>query len=447
MSWKSMTLSGWGRSSVAPMSVCRPERVAQARAAMAEVGPEGLIAHGGGRSYGDAALNSGGRALLTTRLNRLLAFDQESGEVVAESGVTFADLLDVFLPRGYLAPVTPGTAFATLGGAVANDVHGKNHDCAGSFGDHLLWLDLLLPCGEIVRTSRTDRPELFAATIGGVGLTGIIIALAFRMVRIPSSHVVVQERRVADLDEFLAEFARHRASATYSVGWIDGLARGRQLGRGIIEVAEPAASANGPQPRSRRLRVPLDFPRCVLSRASVTAFNAAYYRRVPKAGRTRQLPYRRFLYPLDALLGWNRIYGKHGFYQFQCLVPDDAGGVALPALLERASAVRGPSFLAVLKTLGSEGRGHLSFPRRGYTLALDFPRRPGLEALLARLERTVLEHGGRVYLAKDARLSAEAFVAMYPKLDRFRAVLAEVDPDRRMRSDLARRLRIAGGRA
>jgi len=168
---------------------------------------------------------------------------------------------------------------------------------------------------------------------------------------------------------------------------------------------------------------------------------------VPKAGRTRQLPYRRFLYPLDALLGWNRIYGKHGFYQFQCLVPDDAGGVALPALLERASAVRGPSFLAVLKTLGSEGRGHLSFPRRGYTLALDFPRRPGLEALLARLERTVLEHGGRVYLAKDARLSAEAFVAMYPKLDRFRAVLAEVDPDRRMRSDLARRLRIAGGRA
>jgi len=445
MSWKTMTLSGWGRSSAATMRVCRSERVAQARLALADVGQEGLIAHGGGRSYGDAALNSGGRGLLTTRLDRLLSFDQESGEVVAEAGVTFADLMDIFLPRGYVAPVTPGTAFATLGGAVANDVHGKNHDRAGSFGDHLLWLELLLPSGGIIRTSRTERPELFAATIGGVGLTGIILALAFRLTRIPSPELVVQQRRVADLDGFLAELECHRRTATYSVGWIDGLARGRCLGRGIIEVAEPAPAAEEPEPRRRTWRIPFDFPSFVLSRAGVAAFNAAYYRRVPEAGRTRQVPYARFLYPLDALLCWNRIYGKRGFYQFQCVVPDETSAVALRDLLEQASAARSPSFLAVLKTLGSEGQGYLSFPRRGYTLALDFPRRPGLDVLMARLERTVLEHGGRIYLAKDACLSSDAFAAMYPKVKQFRSVLAEIDPSGRMQSDLARRVGIVNG--
>ncbi len=444
--WKPMTLAGWGRSSRAAVEACRPERVAEAQRAIGLAGTEGIIAHGSGRSYGDAALNGGGRVLLTRRLDRILAFDPATGDLVAEPGVTFADLLDVFLPRGFIAPATPGTAFATLGGAVANDVHGKNHDRAGSFGDHLQWLDLLLPSGEIRRVSPDADGELFAATIGGVGLTGVVLALAFRLQRVPSPAVSLRERRIGDLEAFLAAFAEQRASATYSVGWIDGLARGRHLGRGILELAEPAEDAGTlalAPPRARRM--PIDLPAFALNPASVGLFNALYYRRVPAGGRTRLLPYRQFLYPLDALHDWNRIYGRRGFYQFQCVLPDPAAPSGLRALLEAISQTRAASFLAVLKTLGGEGRGHLSFPMRGHTLALDFPRASGAEALMARLERLTLDHGGRIYLAKDACLSAAGFAAMYPRLDAFRAVLARVDPQRRMASDMSRRLAIHGG--
>jgi decaprenylphospho-beta-D-ribofuranose 2-oxidase len=365
---------------------------------------------------------------------------------VAEPGVTFADLLKTFLPRGFLVPVTPGTAFATLGGAVANDVHGKNHDRAGGFGDHVQWLDLLLPSGEELRVTPDERPDLFAATIGGIGLTGIILAVALRLQRVPSPAVTVAERRIGDLDGFLAAFAEHRATATYSVGWIDALARGRSLGRGILELAEPAQDAGAAAPaKVRTRRVPIDLPGFVLNPASVAVFNEVYYRRVPAAGRERLLPYEKFLYPLDAIQDWNRIYGRRGFYQFQCVLPDDAAPSGLRVLLEAISAARGASFLAVLKTLGGEGRGHLSFPLRGHTLALDFPRGAGTDELMRRLERLTLDHGGRIYLAKDACLSATGFAAMYPKLDAFRAVLREVDPQGRMTSGMARRLNIRGG--
>lgn len=443
--WKRMDLSGWGRAGAATVEACRPERVADARRALGAVGREGLIAHGAGRSYGDAALNDGGRALLTRRLDRILAFDPATGDVVAEPGVTFADMLSIFLSKGFLVPVTPGTAFATLGGAVAHDVHGKNHDRTGSFGDHVRWLDLLLPSGETVRVSPTERPELFAATLGGIGLTGIILAIAFRLQRVPSPRVRVSERRMADLDAFLDGFAGSRATATYSVGWIDALARGKRLGRGILELAEPAGDAGTPPPKPRARHVPRDLPGFVLNPLSVALFNEIYYRRVPAAGRERLVPYEQFLYPLDAIHDWNRIYGKRGFYQFQCVLPDEASPAGLRALLEAVSAARGASFLAVLKTLGGEGRGYLSFPMRGHTLALDFPRGSGTDALMRRLERLTLDHGGRIYLAKDACLSAAGFAAMYPRLDAFRAVLREVDPEGRMSSGMARRLGLRGG--
>lgn len=443
--WKELTVGGWGRAPLARVSACRPERLNQAVDALRVVGPEGIVAHGAGRSYGDAALNDGGRIMLTRRLDRVLAFDPETGDIVVEPGVTFADLLRIFLPRGFLAPVTPGTAFATLGGAVANDVHGKNHDRVGSIGDHLAWLDLLLPSGEIVRVSPRERPDLFFATIGGIGLTGVILAIAFRMQRVPSNAVVVRERRIADLEAFLAAFAENRATATYSVGWIDALARGGRLGRGILELAEPAAQGV-PQAATRGMRVPVDFPAVALNPFSIAAFNELYYRRVPKRGRERLVPYAKFLYPLDAIQDWNRIYGNRGFHQFQCVLPDEAAPRGLRRLLEAVSAARGASFLAVLKTLGGEGRGHLSFSRRGYTLALDFPRRAGIGEMMDRLERITLDHGGRIYLAKDACLSAAGFAAMYPRLDAFRAVLRDVDPQARMQSSMSRRLGIHGGR-
>lgn len=442
MSWAQINLTGWGRTSGGAMTACRPERVSELRERVRE-GPAdgGRIAYGAGRAYGDAALNSQGRVILTRRLNRMLAFDDDSGLLEAEPGVTFNDLLAVFLRRGWLVPATPGTAFATLGGAVANDIHGKNHDRVGSFGDHLTWIDLMLPSGEIVRTTDSERPELFRATIAGLGLTGVIVGIGLRLMRVPSSAVRVRERRCRDLDAFLAALAEARQRATYSVGWIDGLAKGRELGRGLLEEAEPASEAVPDTPQRAR-RVPMDAPGSLLNPITIGLFNAAYYRRVPVGGRERIVPYRRFLYPLDAISDWNRIYGRGGFFQFQCVLPDASAPRGIRLLLEEIAGSGRASFLAVLKTLGAEGRGYLSFPMRGYTLALDFPRRGGVEDVLRRLERLTLDHGGRIYLAKDAVLSPEGFRAMYPKLPEFQAVLDAIDPKQRLNSDMARRLKI-----
>lgn len=444
MMWNPQTLTGWGRSSHAEMEVGRPERPRDLASLLADTNGTSVVVHGAGRSYGDAALNRGGRAIRTERLTRLLSFDQATGRLVCEAGVTFADLMGVFLPRGFCVPVTPGTAFATIGGAVATDVHGKNHDRVGSLGDHLEWIDLLTADGETVRISPKERPELFAATIGGMGLTGIIVSLCFRMIRVPSGSVDMHERRIPDLDSFFEAFEEARRDAEYSVGWIDGLARGKRLGRGILETAAFAEADPAKPRKDKQRRVPVDFPGLALNALTVGAFNSGYYRRVPSSGRDQTLPAGQFFYPLDAVHDWNRIYGKRGFYQFQCVIPDASARDGIRRALEEISAARSASFLAVLKTLGGEGRGLLSFPMRGYTLALDFPRRAGTEVLLERLERIALDHGGRVYLAKDAVLSAEGFAGMYPRLDEFRAVLADIDPKGRFQSDMARRLGLRG---
>ena len=436
---KTLLLGGWGRAPLAEVAAYRPERIADLRAALVGSVATGVVARGGGRSYGDQALNAGGHVLLTERLDRLLAFDADTGLLVAEPGVTFRELLRVFLPRGWQAPVSPGTGFATLGGALANDVHGKNHDRSGSFGDHVAWFDLMLADGSTRRVSPADDAALFGATIAGMGLTGIVTALAVRLLKVPSNAVDVFERRMTDLDDFMAALKDARATSFYSVGWIDALARGRALGRGILETADPAPSGLAPA-APRRRRVPVDFPGFALNPLGVRAFNAAYYRRVPADGRYRREPVERFLYPLDALLDWNRIYGKRGFHQFQCVIPDAEAARGIVRLLEAVSAAGAASFLAVLKTLGGEGRGLLSFPLRGFTLALDLPRRAGTPALFETLERITLDHGGRIYLAKDALLSAAGFQRMYPRQAEFRRVLETVDPHARFSSDMARRL-------
>ena len=444
-----MDITGWGRSSTATVRAARAERPCDLDAALAEVLAEGasggLLARGGGRAYGDAALNDRGRIVLTPRLDRLLSFDATTGELVCEPGVTFADLLDVFLPCGFMAPASPGTAFATVGGAVAADVHGKNHDRHGSFGDHVRWFDLLLADGTTRRVSAETDPDLFAATIGGMGLTGILRAVCFRMLPGASPQVMVNARRMASLDHFLTAFTDRRETATFSVGWIDALARGASLGRGILETAEFIPGATESPPRRGRA-VPVDLPAALLNHWSVRAFNAVYFRRVPAGGRAQARPFREFLYPLDALLEWNRIYGRRGFYQFQAVVPDAAAPSALRAMLEKISGAGRGSFLAVLKTLGRPGRGLLSFPLRGHTLALDFSRAPGVDSLLNELAAMTIDHGGRVYLAKDALLTPAQFRAMYPAVPEFQAVLGRVDPRGIFTSDQARRLGLKGRR-
>lgn len=441
--WRLGSFTGWGRVARAVMSAARPESVSDVAMALGSAGRRGIIVHGGGRSYGDAALNTGGQAILTRRLDRLIAFDPKSGLLTAETGVTFEDLRRIFLPREFLSPVTPGTAFATLGGAVANDVHGKNQDHVGNFGRHVAWLDLMLPSGEIRRLAPADR--LFQATVGGLGLTGVVLAVALRMARVPSRFVTLREQRVRDLDEFLDVLEGVREHSIYTVGWIDALSKGRRLGRGIVESADPApAGLDDHFEEPRRHRLPFDLPRIALSPLSIGLFNEHYWRHVPSEGRQRRLAYDRFLYPLDAIGDWNRLYGRRGFHQFQCLLPAASHRQGLRDLLETCVKSRAASFLAVLKTMAQAGTGMLSFGGPGHTLALDFPARPGIDDLLIRLERQVLDCGGRIYLAKDARLSAAGFAAMYPRLDEFRSVLAEVDPAGRMVSGLARRLEIRG---
>jgi len=432
-------LTAWGRSS---RTVSRSWRVASAddaRAAMLNAGPQGVIARGFARSYGDVCLNDGGDVLDLTALDAIESFDVETGVLRCQAGASYDAIVRHTLPLGWLPPVCPGTAVVSMGGAVANDVHGKNQHVSGSVGDHVDWLELLLPDGTVRRVSPDDDPELFDATIGGIGLTGVILALQLRLARVPSNAMELEEVRIPDLDTFLERVHAAEREHPYVVGWIDALTRGRHLGRGILELGRHAEQPVR-EPLGMAVGVPFEFPTWVLNRHTVRSFNAAYYRRVPAGGRRRRIHVGRFLFPLDAIHRWNRMYGRAGVYQFQCVVPFADGRRAIVALMEEIVRSRGASFLAVLKSMSRPSRGMLSFPMPGFTLALDFPRRAHTRALVERLHDIALRHGGRVYLAKDACLTPERLRAMYPQVDRFRAVLRRIDPQGRMQSDMSRRL-------
>jgi len=432
-------LTGWGRSSRSMARVFEPSSQAELLDVVHALRDERFLARGAGRSYGDTAMNGGGCVVRTTRMTTIHAFDEHTGDVVADPGVSFGQLLRAFAPRGWIPTVTPGTQFATIGGAIANDVHGKNHDRDGSFGDHLHWFDLVLPDGSVRRIDATSDPALFSATVGGIGLTGIIARASFQLKRVPSTRLLVGERRMSSLDAFLDALFDARTRSSYSVGWIDGVARGPRMGRGILETAD---HVEGPLrlTERRRIRMPCDLPARTINSATVGCFNRLYYRRVPRRGRTRLVDLERFFYPLDSILDWNRIYGRAGFAQLQCVIPDEESRRGVRSLLERVSASGRASFLAVIKTLGRSGRGCLSFPRPGVTLALDFPRSGDTTSLLHSLHDIALDHGGRVYLAKDSCLTAAHFRRMYPELPQLQAVLERIDPLRRMRSDMSARL-------
>lgn len=432
-------LRSWGGGPGTRSLWVQPASLQALRDSMLAHNPRGFIPRGCGRSYGDACLNDGGTVADMRGFDQVSAFDASTGDLECGAGLTIAALMQRFLPLGFAPPVCPGTAFVTLGGAVANDAHGKNHHRVGSTGDVISGFDLLTPDGALKQVTRESDPELFAATVGGIGLTGVISAVRMRLQRAQGNAVDVTERRVRDLDEFIEVLADAERSNVHTVGWIDSLARGADLGRGIIEVANPTTAPTRVH-GARRLRVPLDFPPWILNRYSVGAFNALYYRRVPAQGRTRTVPLERFLFPLDALLDWNRMYGRQGVYQFQCVVPHASAREALIRLMDIATRSGAASFLAVLKTLGRDGLGMLSFPMPGFSLALDFPRRPATTRLIERLHAVALDHGGRVYLAKDATLTPAHFRAMYPRVAEFTRVLRRIDPDGRMRSDMARRL-------
>jgi FAD/FMN-containing dehydrogenase len=450
-----MPLGGWGRYPVEMCQVFRPERRAGVAETLAAKAAPTFVARGLGRSYGDAALNADGGVIVHDRIDRVLDFDPVGGVLQCEAGVSIADIIRGWLPRGWFPPVTPGTKFVTVGGAIAADVHGKNHHRDGTISAFVDELSLLTADGETLRCSRTERKDVFWATVGGMGLTGMILDARLRLRPVESAWLSVDYRKARDLDETLGVFASSDAGSPYSVAWIDCLARGRATGRAVIMHGDhaPAAAVRAAGrapfaiPRRRRLAVPIDLPGVFLNPLTMRLFNAVYYAAHGDA-RARLVDFERFFYPLDGVAHWNRLYGRHGFAQYQVVLPLDEGPRGLRMLLERLSGSGRPSFLAVLKRLGPANAGLLSFPREGYTLALDLPVRAGVADFLRELDRLVLAHGGRVYLAKDATTTPLSLRAMYPRLDEFRAVKARLDPRGVLSSSLARRLSIvsAAGR-
>ena len=441
-------MSGWGRVGGAECDVYRPGGAAEAAALLRETGAATLIPRGLGRSYGDPSVNGGNRVLLSSGMNHVRAFDPETGVVDCEAGVSLGELIDAFLPRGFFLPATPGTKFVTVGGAIACDVHGKNHHASGSFGQFVESVDLLLPSSDTVRCSPGEQPDLFWATVGGIGLTGLILSARVRLIPVESSYMKVDYERCRDLDAVLARMKEGDNRYTYSVAWVDCLARGKSLGRSVLmrghhaTAAEAMAAGHAPgmPPRARSLPVPFDFPGFVLNPLSIAAFNELFYRR--HGDREDVIvDYDSYFYPLDKLTDWYRMYGRNGFMQYQATFPEDQV-VGVVKALERLSQTRRASFLAVLKVMGAANPGWLSYPIPGYTLNLDLPNKPGTIDFLRSLDRVLLDHGGRLYFAKDVCALPETIREMYPRLDEFRSLRARIDPENKLSSSLARRLGI-----
>ena len=448
-------LTGWGRTAPTAAVVVHPRSQAHAAQLFRDASPRGLIARGLGRAYGDAAQNGGGTVVSSARLDGAESSPSEEGLVTAGAGTSLDLLMQRFVPQGWTVPVSPGTRFVTVGGAIAADIHGKNHHRDGTFGAHVESLRLETPTGPR-QVSPTHDSELFWATTGGMGLTGVITAATIRLHPIASAWMCVDTERADSLDNMLEIMSRSDDVSQYTVAWLDGLVRGRRLGRGVLTRGDVAAADAVPAAqRARHLRfvpvsrlvAPPRVPDHLPNSLSVRAFNEAWFRRAPRHESGRMVPFASFFHPLDGVRGWNRLYGASGFVQYQFVVPLGAEA-ALRLVLQRLADARVPSFLTVLKRFGAANRGPLSFPLAGWTLALDIPARvPGLGALLDTLDEVVALAGGRVYLAKDSRLRPDMLSAMYPRLTEWRAVRNAVDPERALQSDLNRRLDLTGQRA
>ena len=433
MLWNSLTYAGWGRVKTASGPVARPERVSSLQAALADdAGP----AIGNCRSYGDACLNDNRPAINMTRLDRMIGFDEETGVLEVEAGLRVGEIARIFAPRGWLPTVMPGTGFATVGGCIANDVHGKNHHGAGSFGQHVTEITLIQGDTLVTITPEADA-ELFRATVGGLGQTGVIVSAKLQLLACKGDVMVVTERRIDNFDSFVE--ALDGSKATYTVGWIDATAKGDNLGRGILEEGETDYGLVPTKKSSKS--VPFNAPRFALSKPVVKAFNNAYYRRVAEEGRTSVKPIQDYFFPLDRIHDWNRLYGKAGFIQFQCVIPVE-GLTAVKRILEKIAHSGLASPLAVLKRMGPGRGGMLSFPMEGYTLAVDFRADKRAFKLINELEQMTVEAEGRVYFAKDATVGAQHIPGMYPELGTFAAIANKIDPDGVYETDLTRRLKI-----
>lgn len=441
-------LTAWGRYPVIEADCQRPEKIVTVNHLIQE--NNNLLARGLGRSYGDASLNAEGITVLMQRLNRILAFDADTGILECEAGVSLKEIAEIFVPRGWFIGVTPGTKFVTIGGAIAFDVHGKNHHQDGSFGSFVMNFHLLTATGQTVHCSRTENSDLFWATLGGMGLTGVIISAQLQLISIPTAYINNHNFKAKNLDEAIAIFAEHEPNYRYSVAWIDCLARGNNLGRSIVMFGNHAEIKDLPTekqknclqiPAKKRFTVSFDLPSGLLNRYTMSIFNSLFYAKTLSKETKVITDYDSFFYPLDFLWDWNRMYGKKGFIQYQCVFPTEASREALTKVLTLCGDQGWGSFLAVLKRFGNQ-EGLLSFPSKGYTLTLDMPVKQGLWEFLDLLDQLVLDYGGRVYLAKDARLNGVNFRKMYPKFEQWLEIKKQIDPENHFTSMMAKRLEI-----
>ncbi len=427
-------VSSWGRLSADPhhiISLNDPSKVGEA----VHKGPHPGVAHGMGRSYGDVCLNPKGTLWLTTGLDHFISFDQNTGRLVCEAGVLLRDIQRLAIPHGWILPATPGTQLVTVGGAIANDVHGKNHHVLGSFGDHIQNLTLIRTDGGVIHCGPNEQPDWFAATVGGLGLTGVITQAEIQLRRVPGPWLNTETVPYANLDEFFRLADDSETEWEHTVSWIDCISGGG--GRGLFMRGNPADIGRRPEPPGRKRTMPIAPPVSLVNRLSLRPFNLAYYHLKKLQPRQAITHYEPFFYPLDNLLEWNRMYGPKGFFQYQCVVPRAVGRDAVQAMLREIAKSGDGSFLAVLKTFGNRlPVGMLSFPQPGVTLALDFPNHGERTfKLFAQLDAILREAKGRIYPAKDARMPRELFEAGYPRLSEF---MKYRDPD--ISSEFSRRL-------
>jgi decaprenylphospho-beta-D-ribofuranose 2-oxidase len=454
IAYRNQLLSGWGRYPASRTAVARPERRLEVADAFRQLQdtPGSFIARGSGLAYGDAALNAGGRVIAMNRLNRFFAFDLVNGLITCEAGVTLGEILDVCMPQGWFLAVTPGTARATVGGCLACDVHGKNHHMIGSFSQHVVSATILLGNSEVVTCGPDRQNDLFWATAGGMGLTGIILDATLRLQRIETAYIVARNIVTHDLEQTFRQI-EETADATYSVAWLDGVGRGSRLGRGVVMLGEhatlpdlPAERRAAPLAASRRRprSLPFGLPSGILGRPLAFAFNETIYRCYRAAGAAPTLvEAHQYFYPLDAFDNWNRLFGSRGFLEYQVVLPPQLAFDGIKQMLEILDRAGAVSFFTSVKRLGENSPGHLSFPAPGYAFSFDVPA--GDKAILSLLDRcdeVTVAAGGRVYLAKDARVGASTFAAMYPKRNKWREIVHHFDPTGVLASDMSRRLEL-----
>ncbi|MCF6298798.1 MAG: FAD-binding oxidoreductase [Thiomicrorhabdus sp.] len=441
---KSRTLSGWGKYPLIESHVhtaTQLKEVPSVILAHQHTPSNSFIATGLRRSYGDSALAE--TTLQTNKLDQFIQFDETSGVVECAAGLSLAHILNTFVPKGWFLPVTPGTQFVTVGGAIASDVHGKNHHLDGCFSQHIISLTLCVASGEQLICSLTEHRELFLATCGGMGLTGIILSARLKLIPIESAFIEETTWKTDNLAETLELFETHQ-NTTYSVAWIDGLTKGKHLGRSLLMLGEHATkqynSSNFKIAPPSKLNVPFNMPNPLLNSLTVKAFNTLYYHKTQQKQSQRRAHYAPYFYPLDSIQNWNRLYGKKGFTQYQFVLPKAAGLEGLTEILTKIVDSKRGSFLAVLKVFGAQNGNYLSFPMEGYTLAIDFKIDSTLFAFLDTLDDIVLHYGGRLYLAKDARMSEKMFKQSYPQWQQFQHIRAQYGADNTFNSLQSQRL-------